>query len=499
MIRLMILITVSCALSLISSNVLATSWPAARPKLIVFIVIDQFRADYLSRFENRFSEDGFKALMKEGAYFPYGEYDVLQSMTGPGHATVLTGAYPYQMGIPINDWYDQETHRPTYCVFDATSPIVGANSPGVSPRNLVGSTLGDELKNAGYPSHVVSLALKDRAAVLLGGHRADLAFWFDNTANHWVSSHYYLKDDKTPKWMDSLNSTVVKKCPLEETCGTLMTVAAFKAALTEYKMGHSGATDLIAVSFSSHDYAGHIFGPNAPEMEDMTISEDQAVSTIRKAVRAEVGSLKDVVFVLTGDHGVAPSPRYLEKTGIETGRIDEATLISEMEADLKRKFGKAKNGKWIAYATDFNFYLDEQNIAASKADLAKVEAAMKSVLLTKSYFAQVFTRDDVEKHLLPPLQFERQINKTDYKGRSGHVIGIQKPFYVNESHNNANHMTGYTYDRTVPILFSGLGIKHGVHSEKTEVIDIAPTLSYLSGVVPPALSEGRVLGQILKP
>ncbi len=480
----------------------AASWPKAPPKLVVFIVIDQFRADYLSRFEKQFRENGFKALMKTGAYFPYGEYDVLQSMTGPGHATVLTGAYPYQMGIPINDWYDQATHRPTYCVFDAAAEIVGGvpgKSNGVSPKNLVGTTFGDELKNAGFTSRVVSIALKDRAAVLMGGHRADLALWFDNKAARWVSSRYYLKDGSLPKWIGDLNATLKTPCPLENPCGTEMTTNAFKAALKQYKLGQSGATDLIAVSFSSHDYAGHKFGPNSPEIQDITASEDRAVEAIRLEVQKSVpGGLKNVVFVLTGDHGVAPSPAYLETTGIATGRIDESKLVTKMEASLNKKFGQAKLGKWISFVTDFNFYLDEENVASSKADLAKVEAEMKSTLLETPEFAHVFTRDEVEKHSLPPLQFERQIKRTEYGSRSGHVVAIPKPFYVNESHNNANHMTGYSYDRTVPILFSGLGIKAGLYAEKAEVVDIAPTLSFLAGIVPPALCEGKVLSQILK-
>src|SRR6185369_11594843 len=131
-------------------------------KLVVFIVIDQFRADYLSRFGDRFGTNGFKALMKDGAYFPYGEYDILQSMTGPGHATVLTGAYPYQMGIPLNDWYDQKTKAEAYCVLDPDAKSVGTSGPreGSSPKNLQGTTVGDELKNADWPSKVVAVAFK---------------------------------------------------------------------------------------------------------------------------------------------------------------------------------------------------------------------------------------------------------------------------------------------------------------------------------------------------
>src|SRR5690606_8955064 len=143
---------------------------------------------YISRFESKFSKNGFKALINDGAYFPYGEYDVLQSMTGPGHATVLTGAYPYQMGIPLNDWYDQKTRSKLYCVEDPGVKTVGApDRPhvGTSPKNLIGTTVGDELKNISQKSRVLSVAVKDRAAILMGGHRANLSFWYDDETHRW--------------------------------------------------------------------------------------------------------------------------------------------------------------------------------------------------------------------------------------------------------------------------------------------------------------------------
>jgi hypothetical protein len=206
-----------------------------------------------------------------------------------------------------------------------------------------------------------------------------------------------------------------------------------------------------------------------------------------------------VTFVLTGDHGVAPSPNYLKDTGIEAGYIAEAPLIKEMNDLITKKHGPAPKGKWVTYAMDFNFFLDEKNVAAKKLSLATLEDEMKSVLKRDKRFAHVVTAAEIEKGQgLPPGQFERQIKKTFYAGRSGHVIGIQKPFYVTAGKNEANHMTGYAYDRTVPIVLSGWGIKPGLYAQDAEVIDIAPTLTFLLGVMPPALSEGRVLNEALK-
>jgi predicted AlkP superfamily pyrophosphatase or phosphodiesterase len=481
-------------------------WPAGRPKLVVVVAIDQFRADYLSRFGSKFSANGFRRLLQNGSYYPYGEYDILQSMTGPGHATILSGSYPYQMGIPLNDWYDQKSHALHYCVEDEQFKTVGAPAKqhvGTSPNQFIGTTIGDELKNAGLKTRNISLALKDRAAILMGGHRADLAFWFDGESKRWVSSQYYLKTGELPKWIDELNDKKLAQCDLSEPCGIDLTAQAFLAAVKNEKLGASGRdVDLISVSFSSHDYAGHKFGPNAPELEIMTLAEDRALATMTDALAKSVpGGLKNVLFVLTGDHGVAPSPEYLQETGIPTGQIDESALITEMTAALNQDCGQknqTSSGKWIEFVEDFNFFLNEQKVRASSCDLPTVENKIKQVLLKTTGFSYVLTQDEYEHRKLPPAMLGRQTEKTYFPGRSGHVIAIVRPFYINRSKNHANHMTGYSYDRTVPLLFSGYGIKAGLHADHAEIIDIAPTLAFILGIIPPALSEGHVLKESLK-
>ncbi len=513
-----------------STPLLAKVWPGEKPKLIVVIVIDQFRADYLSRYQSKFTENGFKALMQNGAYYPYGEYDILQSMTCPGHATVMTGAYPYKMGIPINEWYDQKTHQEMYCVGDPDAKEVSEtiiksrlddphsaseasvstlpstldkhvmlSESHVSPRNINGSTVGDELKNSDWPTRTFSLALKDRAAILMAGHRADLAFWYNTQLNRWVTSDYYIKSKDFPDWLNSLNKiTEKRKCDIQTTCGVELTTQAFKAAFDNLKLGQTNTTDILTMSFSSHDLAGHRYGPNSPEIEAMTISEDRAMAEILKTVKAKMGRSGKFLLVLTGDHGVASTPKYLLDHKIDAGLIDDEKLVNEMEKNLTKEFGPIKSKHWIKFSPDFNFYLDEQEIKEAGLEIKKIENSIKNYLLEDPRFVSVFTADDFDKGLLPPSMFKRQVEKTYYQGRSGHVIAIQKPFYINGTKNHASHMTGYTYDRTVPIIFSGYGIKNGVYADKAEVVDIAPTLSFLLGIIPPALSEGRVLKEALK-
>ena len=465
------------------------------------ISIDQFRGDYLSRFQNEFGRDGFAALMRNGAYFPYAEYGVLQSMTAPGHATILTGAYPYQMGIPLNEWWDQKSNKVGYCVDDETTELVGLKLPhaGSSPRKLIGSTVGDELKNAGGQNRVVSLAIKDRAAILMGGHRPDLAFWFDRPQKQWTTSTYYRKD--LPAWLSKLNgSTRYADCAIYEPCSADMTVEAFKAALIGEELGHHKDPDILAVGFSGHDFAGHRFGPNSEEMRQMTLAEDRAIAELRAAVNKAVpGGNANVLWVLTADHGVAPTTEYLEAAKIASGNIDEKALAREMDSRIAKKFGHAKFGSmWIAHTLDFNFFVEERNIAAAKATRTDIENIIKGVLLEDDRFAQVITQTEYEKHLWPPGMFAGKLEHTYYPGRSGLVIGLQKPYYLIKSENAATHMTGFTYDRTVPLVFSGFGIKNGVFGESVGVVDIAPTLSFILGVLPPALSEGHVLTSALK-
>ncbi|MCM2279978.1 MAG: alkaline phosphatase family protein [Oligoflexia bacterium] len=512
-----------------------------KPRLIVVLVVDQFRADYLTRFQTRFlpargkdgALGGYNYLMSEGAYFPFAEYGTLQCMTGPGHAMILSGAYPYQMGVPLNGWFDEVTRQTTYCVQDKDHPIVGSDSKlGVSPRHFRGNTLGDELKNAGYPSRVVTLALKDRSAIFMGGHRADLALWFDSSAFRWVSSSFYLPEKKLPRWIEELNAGLAArkgqphrwasdgknstgltlgarafehqaqfgdKETLSWPLGIELTEAAALKALDAFKLGQGPATDVFAVSFSSHDYLGHRFGPNSPEMEEMTVAEDRAISRFLNHLRAKLpGGLKDALIVLTADHGVPPSDSWLASARHPAGKIDGKALRARMEARLTEKFGDPAGGSWIAFHADLNWSLAPEAAASSKAGRAALEAEIKAVALSEPGIAFAFTRSEHAERKLPPGLLERQILNTYVPGRSGDVVAIPRAFYsLFHEKDPFDHMSGYTYDRMVPLVISGSRIRKGVYAARADVIDIAPTLSFLTGVLAPASSEGRVLSEIL--
>lgn len=504
-----------------------------KPKLIVVLVIDQFRSDYITRTLDRFMPayfysgkvGGFRYLIQSGATFPFAQYDILQCMTGPGHATILTGSLPYQAGIPLNEWFDSTRGKPTYCVEDKDSPLVTTqvgktHLPGtsVSPKNLRAVTFGDELKNVDPSSRVISIALKDRAAILMGGHRADLALWFHPESSRWISSHYYTTQSKFPNWVRQVNTTLPKDLSrlvaekpelgkhslqqlLATPVGLAMTELAAEQAIQGLKLGQGKGTDLLALSFSSHDLAGHEFGPNSPEMEKMTLAEDQVLSRLFNTIRTQVpGGLKNTLILLTADHGVAPLPEWSQERKIEAGRIDQKNLAAKIDQRFTEKYGAPQSGKWVSYVHDFNFSLNRKELESKAIHYESAENEAKQILLMDPGTQTVITSTDFLAHHFPPGLLGQQVTRTYFPGRSGDLILVPRPYFTlgGEGEDRASHVTGFGYDRSVPLIFSGPGIRPGKFATPAAVIDIAPTLAFIAGTLPPAQSEGRVLWEIFK-
>lgn len=515
--------------------------PVGSPKLVLVLVIDQFRADYLTRFYDRFlpatqdngSLGGFRYLLSRGAYYPFAQYELAICETCPGHAIIASGAWPYQNGIPINNWWDPEKEQSVGCVQDPKASLViqnpsGKIGDGVSPLHLNGTTFGDELKNANTASRVISIAIKSTASILLGGKRADLAIWLDRNSPQWISSDYYLPEKKLPAWVTELNTDLStglaqgaaprsmlppsNQTPppggkrtvasiAESPRGLLETELAAKKALSALKLGQQNNTDLLALSFSSHDIVGHNLGPYSPEMEAMTLSEDQTLSNLFNFIQSTLpGGMNDVAIVLTADHGIPPLPEWANANRIESGRIDENQIIGTVSKKLEKKYGKLLGEKWFSYAFVFNFFLNKKEISKRKIDFNQIQADVKEILLTIPGIENVVTRAEFEKGNLPNGLLGRQIRNTFYRSRVGDVLVIPKPYFVysEDGWKGTDHMTGYSYDRTVPIVIAGPGVKPGKYATQAFVTDIAPTLSFITNTLPPVLSEGRVLSEIFK-
>lgn len=497
--------------------------PLQKPKLVVVLVIDQMRADYLTRFEKRFqkssakSPGGFKYLMSEGAYFPIAEYDVLQNITCPGHAMILTGAHPTMNGIILNDWYDKVARKTVYCAADEKDKI--------SPRNLKTSTVGDELKNAGYKSKVIGIALKDRAAVMLGGHRADHALWFDDKSHQWVTSTYYSADKSVPLWVSQENellskqvgneyiwqsndkatgltenseNSFVKKAKIGDPktlalpYGVELTMNMATEAIKALKLGKGADTDLLAISLSSHDMLGHAFGPNSREMEEMTVSEDRILAKFFGFLRSQA-LLKNTLIVLTADHGIAPTIEYANKAKLESGKFDYLDIFKKINSHLDKKYGRPKNNQWIASFLALNFYIDRETLSEKKLDLSEVEIEIKKVLLEEPGVWYVVTSSEYRKGQLPPGEMGQQLSRQYMIEQSGDLIIIPRPFFMESADKATTHVTGFSYDRTVPLVIAGPGIQKGIYPVRAKILDIAPTLSFILGLVPPATSHGQIL------
>lgn len=474
-----------------------------RPKLVVVLVIDQFRADYLTRYQSEFINPGaqgevggFNYLMKTGAYFPFAEYDVLQCVTCSGHAMISTGSHPVQNGISMNDWYDVSTKKKTYCVDD--------DEFGVSPRRLKTSTFGDELKTVSESSKVFAVALKDRSAVMLGGYRANLALWLSDNYD-WETSGYYQKE--VPPWVKDVNtklsqSGVFKKDSNSENSkkiaapyGNQMTREMAEAILKNEKLGLNGRTDVLAVSFSSHDMLGHQVGANAPEMKAMTLSEDKEISLLLTAIKKQLGSLNDVVIALTADHGVVHNIEVMQKAKMESARLDSLEMYKKINEHLNKKFGKSSK-EWITTNMSFNLYLNPEALKERDVTSEQVQTALKEFIKTLPGIYDVATRSDIAKNILPVGEVGLQLTRQFIAANNGDVIVIPKPFHLPKEGPPVNHVTGYAYDRMVPLIISGLNVKAGVYSSKAKVIDLAPTLSFIMGTLPSATSQGRILNEI---
>lgn len=395
-----------------------------RPRLVVLLSIDQFRADYLTRYGDLFlpawqeggKPGGFQQLMRQGAYFANARYEHFPLFTGPGHAILLTGSHPYKTGIIANDWWDPVERKPVYCVDDARFQVVGAaagsRATPMGPQNLRSSTVGDELELAtAGRAKVVTLALKDRAAILMGGHAQDLSIWFDDAGGRWISSTAYCADGKLPAWVETLNGErlpdrtlgttwtpyrsrkVTDKVAAERTfppktapgegpynlgrtfphkvgaepttdnyraftftpdANAFVFETARRAVLAE-EMGKDQVPDLLAINLSTNDYVGHAFGPYSPEALDITLATDRQLAGFLGFLAKTVpGGLRSVVFVLTADHGVTPVPEDAagEPFDLHAGRFDPRPVIGKIAEALTRRFGAPAGDTWFSQSDD---------------------------------------------------------------------------------------------------------------------------------------------------
>ncbi len=525
-----------------------------RPRLIVLVVIDQFREEYVLRLEPFFNDRGFRRLLTQGAVFSNCRYEHVPTVTAPGHATIATGTIPAIHGIINNEWYDRETGQVVTSVSDPSRHVVGASSGRASsPHRLLGTTLADELRlSTNFRSKVIALSYKDRSAILLGGKLANLALWFDEASGSFITSDYYA--NALPDWVARFNAARPadryfgarwekafpeaayalaapddrpeetplpgggRTFPHHITGGLAQPGPAFytaftftpfanevllelaKRAIEGEQLGRDEFPDLLAISFSTNDLVGHYFGPDSQEVVDLTLRTDRVLASLLSYLDARPGS--DYVLALTADHGVAPIPEYATRLKLGGRRIPPTAIRQAIEEALSARFGE---GPWIEskalplLSSGF-VYLDRETIARKHLDPAEVERVAAEAALKIPGIARAYTRTHFLLGHLHGEAIGRRVAAGFHPTRSPDVMLVPEPFaFISGGRTGTTHGSPYTYDAHVPLILFGRRIAPGTHRHACTPADLAPTLAALLRIEFPAGATGRILHEALQP
>lgn len=529
-----------------------------RPKLVVGIVVDQMRPDYLTRFYKQYGNGGFKLLMKNGFSMWNVKYNYVPTYTGPGHASIYSGTTPKYHGIVGNDIYYREAHKKQYCVQDTTCVIVGnaRDNPiytkkdsmqGMSPQRLLVSNICDELKQfTSNRSKVISISLKDRAAILSAGHLADVVLWFDQKSGNFVSSSFYSKS--LPGWTDHFNSgkkadAIIKEnsdrwnplykvndiysdCDTDvfvNTTDTAMVVSGFPheikkknqkyggfyhspfantlltdlaiEAIHKGEIGKGTDPDFLAISYSSTDAVGHWYGPFSKEIKDTYLRLDKDLERLIQVLDQTIGRQNYVLF-LTADHGIPEIPRKDIK--MPGGYLNPDALYKSANACLSSQF-QLSSGNLIDKFINDQFYLNRQLITQKKLDIKDVQSILADFLMEQKGIAFTYTASELNKG-------ENLANLSGYVQNgfqpefSGDVVIALQSGFMEPDHEDKNvvveHGSGYNYDTNVPLIWFGMDIKRGESWELHYITDIAPTLSMILRIKYPSASIGNPITEI---
>ncbi len=490
-------------ISLFVSSGIHAKANADRPKLVVGIVVDQMRWDYLYYYYNEYREDGLKRLMNEGFSCENTMISYMPTITAVGHASLYTGTVPSVHGIAGNDFTINGDFVTS--VTDTTVTAVGAESPDkrtgqCSPHNMLSGTIGDALKIAtDFKSKVYGVALKDRAAILPAGHGADGAFWWDNKSGHFITSTYYM--DKLPLWADAFNKRNKQKPETEVMCSPLGVTLTFKMAseiLSQEHLGSDNITDLLAISISSTDIVGHTYGTRGKENHDVYMQLDKELGQFLTKLDQKVGRGNYLLF-LTADHGAIHNPNMSLKHKIPSSGWDVSATKESLEEGLKAKFGV--EGKYIRSIGDLRIYLDREFIEKNGLDFCAVKQEAVRLLREDTQFLYVVDYENIENQSIPKLIRERLINGY-HRGRSGDIAVCLR---ANMMHGKADadykgttHGTWSPDDSHIPLLFMGWHVNEGSTDTYTENIDMAATVCAMLHIQMPNGNLGKPIQEVYR-
>ncbi len=517
-----------------------------KTKLVVGIVVDQMRYDYLTRFYDKYSEGGFKRMIKEGFNCKNNHYNYIPTYTGPGHASIYTGTTPKYHGVIANDWYDKTTKSSVYCAGDSSVQSVGTTSSAgqMSPHRMQTTTFGDENRLfTQLKGKTIGISIKDRGAILPAGHTANGAYWFNGKSEgHFITSTFYM--DKLPNWVRDFNASETAENYLK-VWNTLYDINAYTesgsdlnayeggfngkqtatfpydlgalksqnggfdilkgtpygnsivtdfavAAIDGEQLGKDSITDVLTVSFSSTDYVGHNFGVNSKEVQDTYLRLDKDLERLFKALDEKVGKGEYTVF-LTSDHGAVEVPAYLQSVNIPSGYFDSQGFKTKLNAFMSKRF---KASDLIENVSNNQIFLNKERLASLDLDLDDVQRTLVNELISYENIDKVYSSETMQKSSFVN-GIEVLLQNGYNQKRSGDVITVKSPAVISYSRTGSTHGSGLNYDTHVPLLFFGKGITKGSTLSKTEITDIAPTMSALLEIGFPNGATGRPLEFIL--
>lgn len=498
------------------------------PKLVVVIVIDQFRSDYLERYRDQFGDGGFRLFLDHGAYFSDCNFDYANTRTAPGHSTLFTGAYSDGHGLMANDYWDFKNKRSVPFVEDKNTKLVGVqeDKAGASPHNLMADTLGDELKLATQGrARVFGISLKDRAAVLPAGYSGD-AYWIEPKSGNWVTSTYYHSD--LPKWVKDFNSskrtakywdrdwkdgegnlirsTAHRKAKDGSDAGFYEVIGStpfgneyefeFAKELVVYEnLGSGPVTDLLAISLSPNDILGHQVGPDAPEMKAMALALDRELADFFNFLGHQIG-LANIWIALSADHGISALPETARAMRIPAMGLGDANLDQQINAALTARFSPGHSAIYVKMEYPVA-WLNEEVFATAQLKERDAEIAAGEAM-KQAGMRGYYTKWQLAEGVVPDTALGRKYLNSHSPEGGWWVMGVPDPYTIGPTQ-GTDHTSPYTYDTHVPLAFYGLPFQAGVYRTHAEPVDLAPTLASLLGINAPTHSRGRVLTEALAP
>ena len=539
--RYLLIVLAVCCVSTVGSG--QSTPPPAAPKLILVVSIDQMRSDFLDRFASLY-RSGLKTLLDRGAVFSNAKYRHAATETGPGHSIILTGSDPKHSGIVANEWWDPYLERVINVIDDPVQITLGGSGRASSPANLLTFTVGDAMKRQNPRSHVVGVGLKDRSAILMGGRRADAAYWFENDGGNFVTSSYYM--NAAPAWLTEWNSrrnadrfagqvwnrviddvavyekyagkdaiegerdrkditfphrftakppeaqyyVELRRMPFADEVVLDFAVEAMK----QHALGKDADTDILAVGFAATDGIGHQWGPDSHEQMDQMLRLDATLGRLFAQVDASVG-LANTVVVLSADHGSRSLVEIMQMKGLPARRV----APKEMETAITSAFAKkypGVNGLMSHFAIDV--YLDENVARRHKLNWHDVQKTGAEALMATGLVERVYTHDDLLGPARPSDPYIELFRSAFYQPRSPHLSVMLKPgIYVNAAAGGTGHGSVYDDDRHVPVVFMGRDIKPGRYTQESAPEDIAPTLARMLRLEFPREENSRLLLEML--